>query len=59
MPNSPGASLIGRVGESADYFFVGDDRGVVRVRNSGRLSVGINDDNLQDNTGYFSVVVYY
>lgn len=59
MPNRPGAALIGRVGDSNDYFFVGDDRGAVRVRSSGRLFLGINDDNLQDNTGYFTVIVYY
>lgn len=59
MPNRPGASLIGRVGDSRDYFFIGDDRGAIRLRSSGRLFLGINDDNLGDNTGYFTVVVYY
>ena len=46
-----GAALIGRIGTSTDYFFVGDDRGAIRVRSSGRLFLGINDDYLQDNTG--------
>ena len=59
MPNRPGGALIGRVGETQDYFFIGDDRGAVRMRSSGRLYLGINDDNLQDNTGYFRVIVYY
>jgi len=59
MPNRPGAALIGRVGTSTDYFYAGDDRGAIRVRSSGRLFLGINDDNLQDNTGYFRVIVYY
>src|SRR5262249_31778887 len=59
MPNRPGASLIGRVGNSTDYFYVGDERGGIRVRGSGRLFLGINDDNLKDNTGYFTVIVYY
>ena len=59
MPNRPGASLIGRVGDSKDYFFVGEDRGAIRMRSAGRLYLGINDDNLQDNTGYFRVIVYY
>ena len=59
MPNRPGAALIGRIGTSSDYFFVGDDRGAIRVRGSGRLFLGINDDYLQDNTGYFRVIVYY
>jgi hypothetical protein len=59
MPNRPGASLIGRVGDSKDYFFIGDDRGAIRMRSSGRLFLGVNDDNLSDNTGYFTVIVYY
>jgi len=59
MPNRPGASLIARIGDSNDYFFLGDDRGAVRMRSSGRLFLGINDDNLTDNTGYFTVIVYY
>jgi hypothetical protein len=59
MPNRPGASLIGRVGDSKDYFFIGDDRDAIRMRTRGRLFLGINDDNLADNTGYFTVIVYY
>src|SRR6266567_1687907 len=30
-----------------------------RMRSAGRLFLGINDDYLQDNTGYFRVIVYY
>jgi hypothetical protein len=59
MPNRPGGALIGRVGESQDLFYIGDDHEAIRMRSSGRLFVGINDDGLQDNTGYFRVVVYY
>ena len=59
MPNRAGAALIGRVGASSDPFFVGNERGAIRVRGTGRLFLGINDDVLSDNTGYFRVVVYY
>jgi PA-IL-like protein len=59
MPNRPAASLIGRVGNSNDYFFIGGDAGAVRVRDSGRLYLGVNDDYLQDNSGSFRVTVYY
>ena len=60
MPNRPGAALIGRAGEnSGDLFFIGADRGAIRMRSSGRLFLGVNDDNLQDNSGSFRVVVYY
>ncbi len=59
MPNRPAAALIGRVGESNDYFFIGDDTSAIRVRGNGRLYLGINDDYLRDNSGSFRVTVYY
>jgi hypothetical protein len=57
LPNRPGAALIGRIG--GDVFFIGDERGAIRVRNSGRLELGINDEYLEDNSGSFRVTVYY
>jgi len=59
IPGRPAAALIGRVGESNDVFFIGDDEGAIRMRSSGRLYLGINDDFLRDNSGAFRVTVYY
>jgi hypothetical protein len=59
MPTRPAAALIGRVGESNDFFFIGDDSGPIRVRGNGRLYLGINDDFLRDNSGSFRVTVHY
>jgi hypothetical protein len=60
MGNRNAAALIGKIGNgSNDYFFIGDEWGPVRVRSSGRLYLGINDDVLTDNSGNFRVVVYY
>jgi hypothetical protein len=59
MPNRPGAALIGRVGDSNDPFFIGGDNGGIRVRSSGRLYLGINDEVLTDNSGAFRVTVSY
>jgi hypothetical protein len=60
MPNRNAAALIGKIGNgSTDYFFIGDESGPVRMRASGRLYLGINDDVLTDNSGNFRVVVYY
>jgi hypothetical protein len=59
IPNRPGGSLIGRVGSQSDPFFIGSDHRAFPVRGSGRLFLGINDDYLQDNSGYFRVTVYY
>jgi hypothetical protein len=57
LPNRPGAALIGRVGN--DVFYIGDERGAIRVRNSGRLQLGVNDEYLADNSGSFRVTVFY
>jgi hypothetical protein len=59
IPARPAAGLIGRVGGSNDYFFIGDDESGIRMRSSGRLYLGVNDDYLKDNTGSFRVTVYY
>ena len=60
MGNRNAAALIGKIGNSSnDLFFIGDETGPVRVRSSGRLYLGINDDVLTDNSGNFRVVVYY
>jgi hypothetical protein len=60
IPNRPAGSLIGRVGgNSTDYFFIGTSPGPFRMRSAGRLILGVNDDNLQDNSGAFRVIVYY
>jgi hypothetical protein len=59
IPGRPAAALIGRIGEGAEYFFIGDDKGPIRVRGAGRLFLGVNDDYLKDNSGSFRVTVYY
>jgi hypothetical protein len=60
LPNRPAAALIGKVGNtSQDYFFIGAEQGAIRVRSSGRLYLGINDDFLSDNSGNFRVTIYY
>jgi len=58
MPSRPGGALIGRVGGS-EPFLIGDERGPIRMRESGRLSLGVNDDFLEDNRGSFRVTIYY
>jgi hypothetical protein len=59
MPDRNAAALIGKIGENGDPFFIGDDTGPIRVRGSGRLYLGLNDDFLQDNSGALRVVISY
>ncbi|MCA1583811.1 MAG: LecA/PA-IL family lectin [Acidobacteria bacterium] len=60
IPNRAAAALIGRVGgDPSEVFFIGAGRGPIRMRQGGRLFLGINDDVLQDNSGSFRVVIGY
>jgi hypothetical protein len=59
IPSRPGAALIGRVGDSRESFFIGDEKGAIRMRADGRLFLGINDDYVQDNSGAFRVTISY
>ena len=56
MPNTAVGALIARVGNSAP-FFVGARANALRVQQTGRLYLGINDDILTDNSGDFRVTV--
>jgi len=58
IPSRPAAALIGKIGNQ-DPFFIGDEEGPIRMRESGRLYLGINDDYLDDNSSNFRVTVYY
>lgn len=59
LPSRPAAALIGRIGDSDEYFFIGNDTGPIRMRTAGRLQLGINDDYLVDNSGSLRVTVFY
>ena len=59
LPDRPAASLIGRIGDRDEFFFIGGDAGPYRARASGRLYLGLNDDFLQDNSGALRVTVYH
>jgi hypothetical protein len=58
MPDRPAGALIGRIGTSPDdTFFIGAERLPFRVRTSGRLYLGVNDDTLDDDDGAFQEAV--
>jgi len=58
LPSRNGGALIGRIGDR-DTFLIGLDVGPFRIRQNGRLYLGVNDDNLEDNAGFYYVVVSY
>jgi Ca2+-binding EF-hand superfamily protein len=55
LPQSVAGGLIARIGNGAPIF-VGD-RPSIRAPGTGRLYFGVNDDNLTDNSGEFTVSV--
>ena len=58
MPDRPAGALIGRIGMSPDdTFFIGDEQLPFRVRTSGRLFLGVNDDSPEHDEGAFQVAV--
>jgi hypothetical protein len=56
LRSAPGASLIGRIGNGAP-FAIGWNPNPIRMPASGRLYLGINDDQVGDNTGEFNVSI--
>lgn len=49
-------SLIGKIGESGRAFYVGENRDL-RSTSSGQLYLGVNDNVLGDNSGYFVATI--
>jgi hypothetical protein len=55
LPAIGTGALIGKIGnESSDYFFVGKGQ-KINATKSGRLHLGINDANINDNEGVYRV----
>ena len=52
----PVGGLIGKVGNSAPFPIGGNQQGI-RMPTNGRLMLGVNDNEMNDNSGFFSVVV--
>lgn len=54
VPAVPAGALIGRIGEGAP-FLIGLSRAPIAMPGGGRLYLGINDDDVRDNSGSFEV----
>jgi LmbE family N-acetylglucosaminyl deacetylase len=52
---SPVGALIGKIGSSPEYTFMVGDNLKIEACAEGRLYLGINDDNVKDNAGFFNV----
>jgi hypothetical protein len=56
VPAIGAGALIGKVGSSAP-FGIGTNSSPIRMPASGRLMLGVNDNEINDNSGFFSVVI--
>ncbi len=58
LPGAGTGALIGKIGDdSSECFFIGKSNEIHAFK-SGRLYLGINDDNTQDNEGLYKVRIY-
>jgi uncharacterized Zn-binding protein involved in type VI secretion len=56
IPGAPVGALVGRIGNS-EPFGIGTQTQPLVMPESGRLMLGVNDNNLSDNSGSFAVIV--
>ena len=56
-PSVPGGALIGKVGAKGKPFGIGTQTQPLPMPASGRLYLGVNDNEIGDNSGAFTVVV--
>lgn len=59
LPNQPTGAVIGRVGKKGEMFYIGDDKAPFQMVEKGRLFIGINDFDFNNNAGQFTVTIYY
>lgn len=59
IQNQPTGAVIAKIGKNGQPFYVGNDKAPFHMSSKGRLYVGINDFNFEDNSGQFKVTIYY
>ncbi len=59
IPNQPTGAIIAKVGKRGEPFYVGDDKAPFQITQKGNLYLGINDFDFNDNSGEFTVTIFY
>ena len=57
LPSAKVGALVGKVGANGTPFLIGSNRDGITMPATGRLMLGVNDDNHDDNSGSFSVAI--
>lgn len=59
LPTQPTGAVIAKIGKDGIPFYVGNNKAPFKSKKKGRLFIGINDFEFNDNKGEFSVTIYY
>ena len=59
MPNQPTGAVIAKFGRRGAPFYVGNDKAPFKVDKKANLYIGVNDFNYGDNSGKFTIIIYY
>lgn len=59
LSNQPTGAVIGRVGKKGELFYIGDDKAPFQMNEKGRLFLGVNDFDFKNNSGQFTVTIFY
>ncbi len=59
LPTQPTGAVIAKIGDGGSPFYVGNNKAPFKCIKKGRLYIGINDANFDDNEGEFLVTIYY
>jgi hypothetical protein len=57
VPSAKVGALVGKVGDNGQPFLIGANRDAITMPATGRLMLGVNDDNHDDNSGSFNVAI--
>ncbi len=59
LPTQPTGAVIAKIGKKGIPFYIGNNKAPFVIKKKGTLFLGINDFNLTDNSGKFTVRIYY
>ncbi|MEN8152497.1 MAG: hypothetical protein ABFR75_00615 [Acidobacteriota bacterium] len=59
LPTQPTGAIIAKIGKEGTPFYIGANLAPFKINKAGKLFIGINDFNFDDNSGNFTVKIYY
>ena len=59
LPTQPTGAVIAKIGKKGIPFYIGNNKAPFVIKKKGTLFLGINDFNFTDNSGKFTVRIYY